>query len=261
MTDVLILSYHAISDDWPAALSVTPDALERQVSALLERGYRPATVHDAIHAPPAPKTLALTFDDAYRSVLELGLPVLARLGVPATVFAATDYIGSERPMVWPGIDNWVGGPHAAETTPLSWDELRSLAVAGWEVGSHTCSHPWLTGLSDEQLQRELRTSRERCEAELGGPCRSIAYPFGDHDGRVVAATAAAGYTAAVTVPDDLVEYGPLRWPRVGIYHHDGTALSFRAKVSPVVRALRRSPPAPPALRIVRRGLAAARSRR
>ncbi len=261
MTDVLILSYHAISDGWPAALSVTPDALERQVSALLERGYRPATVHDAIHAPPAPKTLALTFDDAYRSVLDLGLPVLSRLGVPATVFAPTDYIGSGRPMVWPGIDNWVDGPHARETTPLSWDELRSLADAGWEVGSHTRSHPWLTSLSDDDLQDELRTSREQCEAELGGPCRSIAYPFGDHDDRVVAATAAAGYTAAVTVPDALVEDGPLRWPRVGIYHHDDTGLSFRAKVSPVVRALRRSPLAPPSLRIVRRGLAAARSRR
>ena len=250
MTDVLILSYHAVSTTWPAALSVTPDALDRQLTRLLERGYRATTVHDAVHAPPGKRTLALTFDDAYRSVIELALPVLARAGVPATVFAPTDYIGSERPMVWPGIDHWQHGPHAAETIAMSWDELRALAAAGWEVGAHTCSHPWLTTLGDDELERELRGSRERLTQELGVACRSIAYPFGDHDARVVAATDAAGYTAALTVPDDLVEYGPLRWPRVGIYHGE-SALSFRAKVSPGVRRLRRSPVAPFVLRAVR----------
>ena len=55
--------------------------------------------------------MAITFDDGYRSVLELALPILEELGVPATLFVPTDYIGSERPMSWPGIERWTGGQH------------------------------------------------------------------------------------------------------------------------------------------------------
>jgi peptidoglycan/xylan/chitin deacetylase (PgdA/CDA1 family) len=182
----------------------------------------------------------VTFDDAYRSVLELGLPILERLGVPGTVFAPTDHIGSGRPMVWPGIDLWLGGPHEDELVPMSWDELAGLRDRGWEVGSHTCSHPRLTQTDDAALEDELRRSKERCEEALGGECASLAYPYGDHDARVVAATRAAGYRFAATLPTRLEPARPLEVPRVGVYHRDGMS-RYRLKVSPVLRALRASP--------------------
>lgn len=250
MSHSLVLSYHAVSPAWPAALSIAPGKLEAQLAALLRRGYRGATFHDAVHEPGGAPALALTFDDAYRSVIELAFPIMQRLGVPGTVFVPTDHAGRERPMSWPGIDHWVGGPHEAELLPMNWDELRALQDAGWEVGSHTCSHPYLTRLADAELERELVASRERCAAELGRPCRSLAYPYGDHDDRVVAATAAAGYTAACTVPALLQEGDPLRHPRIGLYH-DESPLSFRVKMSPVVRGLRRSPLGPPVVRAAR----------
>ena len=243
MSDPIVLSYHAVSETWPADLSLSPAALEAQLSELLRRGYRGATMYDAIHRPPGPKTVAVTFDDAYRSVIQLALPVLERLGIPGTVFVPTDHAGTERPMSWPGIDRWLGGPHEHELVAMSWEELRRLDGAGWEIGSHTCSHPYLTQCDDATLDRELRESRERCGDELGKPCRSLAYPYGDHDDRVVAATAAAGYTAACTVPALLRATDPLRQPRIGVYH-DETETSFRVKMSPVVRGLRRSPLAP-----------------
>ena len=56
----------------------------------MRRGYRGATFEDAVSAPPARRTLAVTFDDAYLSVLELGKPILDRLGLVATVFVPTD---------------------------------------------------------------------------------------------------------------------------------------------------------------------------
>ena len=52
----------------------------------------------------------MTFDDAYRSVYEQARPVLESLGVPATVFVPTALVGSERPMAWPGTDQWLGVP-------------------------------------------------------------------------------------------------------------------------------------------------------
>ena len=72
---MLVLTYHAVSEKWPAALSVIPDRLEWQLRTLLDRGYRGATFSEAVSAPPAPRTLAVTFDDAYRSVLRLAFPI------------------------------------------------------------------------------------------------------------------------------------------------------------------------------------------
>ena len=237
MSDVLVLCYHALADRWPASLNVTPDSFREQVSLLARRGYVGATFHQAVNDPPAKRTVAVTFDDAYRSVIERAFPVLSEHGMPATVFAVTKFAGGDSVMSWPGIDNWMGGPHEAELAPMSWEELGRLQEAGWEVGSHTHSHPRLTRLDDAQLDEELVRSREICAERMGGPCRSLAYPYGDYDDRVIAAADRAGYEVAGTLGGRLYSALPLRWPRVGIYHVDSLR-RFRAKASPLVRRLR-----------------------
>jgi peptidoglycan/xylan/chitin deacetylase (PgdA/CDA1 family) len=232
----LVLCYHAVSERWPAALSVTPDALRDQLALLRRQGYRGATFSDVALGRVDGKVVAVTFDDAFSSVGELAKPLLDEVGMPATVFVPTGYVGREGPMAWPGTDNWVGGPHEAELSCMSWDELRALRDAGWEIGSHTRSHPHLTRLSDGDLAEELRSSRADCERELGG-CESLAYPYGDYDERVVAAAGAAGYSTACTLPDSMHRARPLAWPRVGVYHADA-GLRFRLKLSPAVQRLR-----------------------
>jgi peptidoglycan/xylan/chitin deacetylase (PgdA/CDA1 family) len=235
MNDVLVLSYHAVSERWPAALSVTPARLEEQLRLLVSQGYRGRTFSEALRGDGG-RIVAVTFDDAFRSVLDEALPIMSRLGLPGTVFVPTDFPG-RGPMAWPGIDSWLGGPHERELAPLSWDELQTLAEAGWEIGSHTCSHPYLTRLSAEALQRELTESRSLIEQVLGRPCRSLAYPYGDHDERVIRAASAVGYENACTVPRRLTVPTALAWPRVGVYHGNGK-LAFRAKVSPTARRFR-----------------------
>jgi len=237
--DVLVLSYHAASETWPAPLSVTPKRFERQLRLLVERGYRGVTFTEAVATPPG-RSVAVTFDDGYRSVVEVAFPILQRLGFPASLFVPTAFVGVERPMSWPGIDRWLGGPHEHELLPLGWPDLVELAGAGWEIGSHTRSHPYLTRLPAAELARELAESRRECEAALGRPCASLAYPYGDFDDRVERAAADAGFTAACTVPRVLAPPRPLAGPRVGVYHDDGE-LAFRAKVAPALRRLRASP--------------------
>jgi peptidoglycan/xylan/chitin deacetylase (PgdA/CDA1 family) len=240
VSEVLVLCYHAVSESWDSELAVTPAELERQVATLLGRGYEPARFLDAVFEPPARRTLAVTFDDAYRSVRELAAPVLGELGAPASVYAPTDWIGRERPMRWDGIEEWLGGPHESELVPMSWAELGELVELGWEVGSHTRAHPRLTELDDERLAAELEGSRAACAEGLGRPCETIAYPYGDVDDRVVAATDAAGYRAAGALPHAPHAAEPLRWPRVGVYGWDGPT-RFRLKASPFVRRLRSLP--------------------
>jgi peptidoglycan/xylan/chitin deacetylase (PgdA/CDA1 family) len=239
MNHSIVLCYHALSPTWEADLSTTPERFERQLDLLVSRGYRGVTFTEAVSASPQGRTVAVTFDDAYRSVLQLGLPILNRLGLPATVFAPTDFIGSEQPMKWAGIDQWLGGPSERELTPMSWDELRALADAGWEIGSHTGSHPHLTQIEDNALSDELVRSKAACEERLGRPCTSLAYPYGDFDARVVGRTASAGYLTAATLPSRQHEREALRWPRVGVYHRDDDR-RFRIKVSPGIARLRRS---------------------
>ncbi len=213
---VLVVCYHAVSTTWPAALSITPAALRRQLEGLLARGWTPATFGDAMTRPRHGKTLAVTFDDAYDSVRLQAAPLLAQLGIPATLFVPTDWPGER--MRWPGIDHWATTPHAHELQSMTWNDIRALAGAGWEIGSHTCSHPHLSQLDEDAIRRELAESRATCERELEQPCRTIAYPYGDADGRVRSAAAAAGYQAAAGLRAPALRPDRFEWPRVGMWH-------------------------------------------
>jgi peptidoglycan/xylan/chitin deacetylase (PgdA/CDA1 family) len=229
--DVLVLCYHGISETWPAPTSVRPDDFERQLASLVQHGYRGASLSEALTAPPAEKTLVVSFDDAHRSVLELAAPAMARLGLPGTVFVPTEYAGSERPMAWDGYDIWLKTEHEGELRCMGWDELRGLAAAGWEVGSHTRSHPRLSRLGDAEIAAELSESRIECEERMGAPCLSVAYPYSDYDERVIRLARDAGYRFGATVPRAPRAPLPLEWPRVGVYHGNGAGrVRLRARL-------------------------------
>jgi heparosan-N-sulfate-glucuronate 5-epimerase len=233
----LVLCYHAVSSHWPSVLAVTPERLREQLEFLVRQGYSGATFSQVVAGELSVKAVAITFDDGYHSVLDHAFPILNEFGFPATVFVPTSLVGLSGPMSWRGIDKWTAGPHEDELRPMSWDELRSLRDAGWEIASHTCTHPRLTELGDAELQSELVTSREICTRELGAECTALAYPYGAHDDRVVRAAGEAGYQAAGIVGP--APRQPLRWPRIGIYSFDRGA-RFRLKVSPLVRTVRGS---------------------
>jgi peptidoglycan/xylan/chitin deacetylase (PgdA/CDA1 family) len=238
--DTIVLGYHAVSSTWPSSLAVTPSRLEQQVKWLLARGFRGATFYDAIVSPPSRKTFAVTFDDGYRSVLLAGFPVLERLGVPGTVFPSIAYIDSEQPLVGPALQHWLASAYRPELESMTWDELRQVAASGWEIGSHTVTHPHLPQLSDVELQSELVDSKERLEREIGRPCRTLAYPSGRFDDRVMHGAAVAGYEVAGALPRKFPgNPSPLAWPRISV-SRDDNIVTFALKVSPSVRRIRKS---------------------
>ncbi|HET6448448.1 MAG TPA: polysaccharide deacetylase family protein [Conexibacter sp.] len=245
--EVISLCYHGVSADWGSSLAVRPDGLRQQVAWFMSKGYRPVTVLEASRPPPGERLLAITFDDALRSVYRLALPLLDSLGAVATVYAPARPILDGTPMAWPEVAMHLDTKHAQELEGMTPDELRDVATHGWEVGSHTCTHPWLPACDDATLARELTESKTALEQLLGTPCRTLAYPFGAHDERVAAATAAAGYDAAVTLPArvptwprDPTPAERMTLPRIGIYWADDWH-RFRLKVSRPLRLVRRTP--------------------
>jgi peptidoglycan/xylan/chitin deacetylase (PgdA/CDA1 family) len=239
MGDVIVLCYHAVSPSWTAPLSVTPEALEHQLRAMLRRGWRPATFADAVLAPSRENTFAVTFDDAFASVRELAFPIMSALEIPGTVFAPTAFMDERQPLCWPGIDHWQDTPAAVELVSMSWEDLRELAREGWEIGSHTRTHPRLPGLDDDALTDELGSSREEISRRLGRACRTVAYPYGVADERVADHARAAGYSAGAVLSRRLFPLGLHRWPRIGVYHTD-RSLRFSLKASRGWRTLRRT---------------------
>jgi len=86
----------------------------------------------------------------------------------------------------------------AEYSAINWGQAREMFDAGVEIGSHTLTHPILTGLSDERLREEVVHSRDRIQTALGRKVETFCYPNGDHDFRTRREVARAGYELAVT---------------------------------------------------------------
>jgi peptidoglycan/xylan/chitin deacetylase (PgdA/CDA1 family) len=211
-----VLCYHAVADEWEHHLAVRQTSFEQHVRSLLRRGFRPRTVVEALGS--GGRSFHITFDDAFRNVVG-ALTLLRTLGVPATVFVCADLADDGSPLPVAALPS---APREHWRT-MTWDELRAIADEGVEVGSHTCGHPHLTRVGDAELRRELGESRERIEAELGRPCRLLAYPFGEHDARVRTATKAAGYTVAFAQGDGPRTVDLLALPRVSVYRVDTPA--------------------------------------
>jgi peptidoglycan/xylan/chitin deacetylase (PgdA/CDA1 family) len=218
-SNVLVLCYHAVSERWDSHYSVTPERLEEQLAFLVDRGYRGATFTEAVTSPTAAKTVAVTFDDAYRSVYDRAFPILSRLGLPGTLFVPTKAIDAGGPMALPGLEKWFGGPYEDELFGMSWEQVEELDTAGWEIGSHTRSHSSLVELDSRELDIELRGSREDCEDRLGKPCFAVAYPYGFVSAQVVETARRAGYRTGAALKGSIGNW--LNWPRLSMYHRSG----------------------------------------
>lgn len=230
-----ILAYHSISDrEHP--LAVTVDAFVRQLDAL--DGFEFVTV--AEHARrefaglPTRRCVALTFDDGYRDFADVVVPVLGDRRIPATVFVPTALLGGCL-----AVDD--AGTGAPTDWPLmTWDDVREVASAGFDVGSHSATHPRLTGLDAGTLAREVGASKAELETRIARPVAGFCYPAGRHDARVLGAVAAAGYEWAVVTPRDRhAATGRLALRRVGVYRRDSLR-RFRLKCSAAGRHVARA---------------------
>jgi len=217
---VPVLLYHSISARRDR-FATTPAMFVEHLDALLADGRRPGTVAQLASASPgAAPSVVVTFDDGYANNLEVALPLLAELGIPATVFVTTSFI-----------DGTISGPDRM----LSPAGLRELHAAGVEIASHGRRHVCFQSLSRAEIRDEVRSSKAWLEDLIGVEVESCAYPYGHHDRRCREELVAAGYRSGSIVMNAISEpdRDPFSIARLTIEcHHDRDAVAAMSRQAP-----------------------------
>jgi peptidoglycan/xylan/chitin deacetylase (PgdA/CDA1 family) len=109
-----------------------------------------------------------------------------------------------------------------------WGSLRRLDPRVVELGSHTLSHPILTSLSPNEVEREVRDSRYALESRLNRPVSLFCYPNGNLD-EAALASARRHYRSAVTVESGSLggDVDPHRLPRYSAHPRGSLRLARR----------------------------------
>lgn len=80
---------------------------------------------------------------------------------------------------WLGEENEFDIWRPIRSLPLDWDLMREMKESGLvEFGAHTVRHQSLASLNDAEVANEMLGSANRLAAQLGGPIRHFAYPYG-----------------------------------------------------------------------------------
>jgi peptidoglycan/xylan/chitin deacetylase (PgdA/CDA1 family) len=205
--EVPILTYHRVGS--------SPN-FARQVAALERRGYEAVTLGRVWQAwrgeaslPPRP--VVLTFDDGYLSQYRTAARSLRARGWPGVLNLEVDRLGAP------------GG--------LTRRQVRRMLADGWELDSHTLSHPDLTKVGAKRLRRELVGSREAIARQFGVTTNFLCLPYGHVDAAVKAAVRAAGYLGATTTRRGLAA------PRGDRFALPRISVSVRTKPAALLRRL------------------------
>jgi peptidoglycan/xylan/chitin deacetylase (PgdA/CDA1 family) len=189
---VPILTYHNLGEQAKGRLVLAAASFREQMQYLKTNGYRVVSLADFVEFTRLGRQLpqravVLTFDDGYRSFKDYAYPVLKDLGFTATLFIYTD---------------WVGAGRGA----LSWNDLRELSAAGFDIQAHTKTHADLRrthGETDAQYARrmhvELELPQELFNKNLGRRSQILAYPYGRWEEGLLPKVKEYGYIAAFSV--------------------------------------------------------------
>lgn len=189
---LVILGYHRIRNQQQVGAD-TISTLKAQVETLQLLGYQFITVREFAEEGVSrkKKSVILTFDDGYQDFYYVVAPVLQEYGVRATVFVVAGYVDTNH------IFEWIEYPETPLDYILTSKQIVELHRSGFEIGSHTLTHPRLTELQAERVREELAQSRKLLEKIIGSRVSSFCYPQGFYNREIMQLVREAGYSAAV----------------------------------------------------------------
>ncbi len=217
-----VLNYHAIDPGVNTSsrnVSVSLAAFTEQMEWLYNQGYRSVSKNDLRAVINNGKKLTgkqvlITFDDGYLSLHKYALGIMSKYGFTATLFLSTSFIGQSYEQ-----NDFYFVQHDRQ---LTWNELRDLLNAGWSIQSHGHGHTRMNSLSTDKLIKEVTTSKNLIEQNLGTVVDEFAYPYGIYTNNVIRQLKAAGYCFAYSVHSGkiLPKARKYRLPRIEINNMD-----------------------------------------
>lgn len=238
----IVLMYHGIdkvdSGHDAENLFVPADAFQQQMEYLKSSGYRilsESEYLDWLNGKPLDgKSILLTFDDGYTSVLNNAAPILGKLRMPGICYVCPGLLG--------GSSTWMEPASRHELMDSA--ELAELANAGITLGIHGHDHASMASLSFSDLMKHTGDARALLEERVGVRAQTLAYPYGHHSPVSRQAVSSAGFECAFAIYETA---GRWALPRVDINSVD-TPLTFRLKLKSIYPAARRTMSIAPPLR-------------
>lgn len=224
---MLILAYHRVNPEVRDGLSVSPETMRQHLVTLLGRGWRNVVLEEVLGDDPRSlpdKSFAVTLDDGYQDNHFHAAPLLADLGLRATVYLVSSMIDSDRPFPWLKLDRF--DELDLHMTSAQLEESRSV----FTYGSHSVTHPMLSELDTETARSEIADSKTDLERRLGIEVTTFCYPAGNFNAETVDLVRETGYRAAVVTPNRHIPETMHTLHRVGIYSHITPSL-FAVKTS------------------------------
>lgn len=162
--EIPILLYHHVHPDPPSHnYWIDAENFEDQMQVLSDLGYHTVTptqlrqaILQGLQLPPKP--VIITFDDGNEDNYGYAFPIMQKFGFIGAVYIVANRLSAD------GF--------------LSAEQLKEMAAAGWEIGSHSMTHADLAEVTANKLREEILDSRLHLEREIGVEVRSFAYPFG-----------------------------------------------------------------------------------
>jgi peptidoglycan/xylan/chitin deacetylase (PgdA/CDA1 family) len=184
--------------------TITAERFDEQMGQLKRDGYRAIGLREVVDfitrgAPLPEKPVLISVDDGWTSNLDVMIPILRKHDLRAAFFVTTSP------------EAWIYRKFQGLDGPLSAQHVRGIADQGYEIGSHTISHPYLIELSDAEIRREFCESKRILEEATGRPCPFLSIPGNFYDQRIMRLAVEAGYEAVFTANVGCVHPGTDRW--------------------------------------------------
>lgn len=186
----VILMYHRFGEEKYPSTNITVEQFESQLQYLKDNDFSVLPLEDIVEAVKnrsalPDKTVAITIDDAYKSIYEVAYPRLKRFGFPFTVFVAT------------------GGVDKGIPAYMTWQHMKEMQDGGTVFANHTEGHDYLIRKKEneshaeweERITASIKSAQDRIMQELGQAPMLFAYPYGEYNSDVAAIVDKLGYTA------------------------------------------------------------------
>lgn len=187
---IIILTYHAISEDLKQPLSAIEDpyytlsvhTFEQQMRYLKESDAEILPLSTAIsktnNARKKKRYVVITFDDGYKGHFSQAKPILEKYGFIGHFFITVENVD--------------------QAGYMNWQEIMKLQECGHIIGSHGMTHRILTMLDKASISHELKDARRALSQMLHKPIDYFSVPGGFYNAYMKKMAKEARYKAVLT---------------------------------------------------------------